>query len=86
MFSAGINICFPSMRKLICRKLLCGFMEKLKHLLEHWIEHSKEHTKKYEEWAEKIRDERPDVADLLMRAVEKFIEGEKLLEEAMNKL
>ncbi len=61
-------------------------MEKLKHLLEHWIEHSKEHTKKYEEWAEKIKDDAPEVSELLMKAVEKFREGEKLLEEAMNKL
>ena len=61
-------------------------MEKLKHLLEHWIEHSKEHTKKYEEWAEKIKGDAPEVAELLKNAVEKFREGEKFLEEAMKKL
>ena len=61
-------------------------MEKLKHLLEHWIEHNREHNAKYVEWAERIRDERPDVAELIIKAVEKFKEGEKLLEEAYNKL
>ncbi len=60
-------------------------MEKLKHLLEHWIEHSREHDVKYLEWAEKIKNERPDVAELIIKAVEKFKEGEKLLEEAYNK-
>ena len=61
-------------------------MEKLKYLLEHWIEHNREHNAKYIEWAERIRDERPDVAELIIKAVEKFKEGEKLLEEAYNKL
>ncbi len=61
-------------------------MEKLKHLLEHWIEHNREHNAKYMEWAEKIKNERPDVAELIIKAVEKFKEGEKLLEEAYNKL
>ncbi len=61
-------------------------MEKLKRLLEHWIEHSKEHNAKYLEWAEKIRNERPDIAELIVKAVEKFREGEKLLEEAYSKL
>jgi DNA gyrase/topoisomerase IV subunit A len=61
-------------------------MEKLKHLLKHWIEHSKEHNAKYLEWAEKVKDERPDIAELIVKAVEKFEEGEKLLEEAYNKL
>ncbi len=57
-------------------------LEKLKHLLEHWIEHNKEHTAKYVEWAEKIKDKNPEVSKLIMDAVEKFEEGEKLLAEA----
>jgi len=61
-------------------------MEKLKHLLKHWIEHSQEHTKKYEEYAEKIKDTYPEVAEILTRAVEKFKEGEKLLGLAYEKL
>ena len=61
-------------------------MEKLKHLLEHWIEHSIEHTKKYEEWAEKIKDKNPEVAELLIKAVEKFREGEELLRLAYERL
>ncbi len=61
-------------------------MEKLKHLLEHWIEHSREHNTKYLEWAEKIKDERPDIAELIVKAVEKFKEGERLLMEAYNRL
>ncbi len=61
-------------------------MEKLKHLLEHWIEHSKEHTKKYEEWAERIKDENPEVAELLKKAVEMFKSGEEFLERALSKL
>ncbi|MCD6494377.1 MAG: hypothetical protein J7K36_11420 [Archaeoglobaceae archaeon] len=57
-------------------------VEKLKHLLEHWIEHNKEHVAKYEEWAEKMEDERPEVSELLRKAIEKFNEGEKFLKEA----
>ena len=57
-------------------------IEKLKHLLEHWIEHNAEHTAKYKEWAEKVREERPDVSDMLLKAVERFEEGEELLREA----
>ncbi|MBO8182578.1 MAG: hypothetical protein H0Z28_07265 [Archaeoglobus sp.] len=57
-------------------------MERLKHLLEHWIEHNAEHTAKYKEWAEKVREERPDVSDMLLKAVERFEEGEELLREA----
>ncbi|AEA46819.1 hypothetical protein [Archaeoglobus veneficus] len=60
--------------------------EKLKHLLEHWIEHSREHTAKYVEWAERIKGENPEVSDMLMEAVRKFEEGEKLLEKAMELL
>ncbi len=61
-------------------------MDRLKHLLEHWIEHSREHNSKYLEWAKKIRDERPDVAELIVKAVEKFREGERFLEEAYKRL
>ncbi len=60
--------------------------EKLKHLLQHWIEHSIEHTNKYEEWAEKIENEKPEVAECLKKAVEKFREGEEFLREALHKL
>jgi predicted XRE-type DNA-binding protein len=60
--------------------------DKLKRLLEHWIEHSKEHTAKYVEWSEKLKVEMPEISRLLRRAVEKYEEGEKLLEEAYNKL
>ena len=59
-----------------------GKSEKLRHLLEHWIEHSKEHTAKYAEWAEKIKEENPEVSELMLNAVKKFEEGEKLLDEA----
>lgn len=61
-------------------------MDRLKHLLEHWIEHSREHNSKYLEWAGKIKNERPDVAELIVKAVEKFKEGERLLEEAYKRL
>jgi len=57
-------------------------MEKLGHLIEHWIEHSKGHTDRYEEWAVKIKDSYPEVAEKLREAAQKFREGEKLLEEA----
>ncbi len=61
-------------------------MDKLKRLLEHWIEHSEEHNAKYLEWAERIREERPDVAELILEAVKKFREGEELLRKAVEKL
>ena len=61
-------------------------IEKLKHLLEHWIEHNSEHTAKYKEWAEKIKENKPEVSEILLRAVEKFEEGEKLLEKAKASL
>ncbi|RLI80220.1 hypothetical protein DRP05_01130 [Archaeoglobales archaeon] len=60
--------------------------EKLKHLLEHWIEHNVEHIEKYKEWAEKIGSESPQVAEILDKAIEKFEEGNKLLERAFNSL
>lgn len=61
-------------------------MEKLKHLLKHWIEHSEEHNAKYSEWADRIRGERPDVAELIDKAVEKFREGEEYLKKALERL
>ncbi len=59
---------------------------KLAHLLEHWIEHSEEHNRKYVEWAEKIKSSNPEIAELLLQAVEKFREGEELLRKARNLL
>jgi hypothetical protein len=61
-------------------------MEKLRHLVEHWIEHSKEHREKYEEWAERIAESNPDVALKLKEASEKYLEAEKILEEALKLL
>lgn len=61
-------------------------IEKLKHLLEHWIEHNAEHTAKYREWAEKVKEERSEVSDMLLRAVRRFEEGEELLREAKRLL
>jgi len=61
-------------------------LEKLKHLLEHWIEHSQEHTAKYKDWAEKVRGERKEVSDLLLKAVERFEEGEELLKKVKELL
>lgn len=54
-------------------------MEKFRHLLEHWIEHSREHTAKYEEWAEKLKQDSPEVSEKLLEAAEKFKEGERIL-------
>ncbi|MBC7110106.1 MAG: hypothetical protein H5T46_03745 [Archaeoglobi archaeon] len=61
-------------------------MQKLKHLLEHWIEHSREHTRKYEEWAEKLKNENPEISEILRKASERFREGERLLEEAIRNM
>ncbi len=61
-----------------------GDVEKLRRLLEHWIEHSQEHTVKYKEWAEKIREKKKEVSDLLNQAVEKFEEGEHMLKKARD--
>lgn len=61
-------------------------MDKLEHLLRHWIEHTEEHNAKYLEWAEKIKKDRPDVAELIVKAVEKFKEGEMYLKRALEKL
>jgi len=58
----------------------------IKDVIKHWIEHSREHCKKYEEWAKKIEKENPEVADLIRKAVEKFREGERILEDAYNRL
>jgi predicted transcriptional regulator len=61
-------------------------VKKFKILLKHYIEHSREHTSKYLEWAEKLEVENEEISQLLRRAAEKFIEGEKILEEIYNKL
>ncbi len=61
-------------------------VKKLEHLLHHWIEHSREHTSKYEEWAEKIEKENPEVAEKLREAVENFRKGENALESALETL
>ena len=60
--------------------------EKLRHLLRHWIEHEREHVKKYHEWAQKLKNENPEVSELLNEAIKKFKEGETLLEEAYKRL
>jgi len=61
-------------------------IEKFKTILKHYIEHSKEHTEKYIEWAEKIKNENKEIAKLLLKAVEKFREGEGILEEIYRRL
>ncbi|MET1124707.1 MAG: hypothetical protein ABWW66_05520 [Archaeoglobaceae archaeon] len=61
-------------------------MEKLKSLIEHWIEHNREHVARYLEWAERIEAEKPEVAELLRKAADKFKEGEELLEEAAKRV
>jgi hypothetical protein len=60
--------------------------EKLKHMLSHWLEHSREHTAKYEEWAEKLESDLPDVARLLRNAAKIFRDGERVLEDALKKI
>ena len=61
-------------------------LDRFRVLLEHWIEHSREHTAKYMDLAKKLKEKKPEVSKLLSEAVERFREGEKLLEEAYNKL
>jgi|Deesub1362A_J573_1020465.scaffolds.fasta_scaffold00668_4 predicted XRE-type DNA-binding protein len=54
---------------------------KLGYLVEHWIEHCKEHNLKYIEWADKMKDVDPEIAELLLKAVKKFQKGVEVLEE-----
>ncbi|WP_457591535.1 hypothetical protein [Geoglobus sp.] len=61
-------------------------LEKLRHLLDHWIEHNEEHISKYREWAEKIRGERSDIAELIDESVEFFEKGNEILRRAAERL
>ncbi len=61
-------------------------LEKFKVILKHYIEHSKEHTDKYLEWSEKLKTEDEEISRLLQKAVEKFREGENILEEIYRKI
>jgi hypothetical protein len=61
-------------------------LTKLAELLHHWVEHSRDHTSKYLDWADKVKGKDPEIADMLMAAAEKFKEGEKILEKALEHL
>jgi len=61
-------------------------VESVKSLLKHYVEHSREHTEKYAELASRLRGVRDDVSETIARAVEKFREGEELLEKALRML
>lgn len=61
-------------------------LEKLRHLLEHWIEHNHEHIAKYKEWAERVRDDREDVARLIDESIEFFERGNDALKKALERL
>ena len=61
-------------------------LTKLSKLLHHWIEHSREHTSKYLEWAERVENDDSEIAELLRNAAEKFREGERILERALERL
>jgi len=59
-------------------------LEKLRHLMEHWVEHNAEHIAKYREWAEKIRNEREDIAKAIEESIEHFEKGNEILKKAMG--
>ncbi len=61
-------------------------IERLRHLLDHWIEHNDEHVKKYREWAEKIRSEREDIAELIEESISHFERGGEILKKAVERL
>ncbi len=60
--------------------------ERLRHLLEHWIEHNDEHVKKYKEWADRIRSEREDIAELIEESIAHFEKGNEVLRKVMERL
>ena len=61
-------------------------LAKLSKLLHHWIEHSQEHTSKYLEWAGRVEGQNQEIAEMLRDAAQKFREGEKILERALQQL
>jgi len=56
--------------------------ERLKHLLSHWIEHNEEHISKYKDWAQRIRKERKELSDLIIKSVTYFERGNEILKKA----
>ncbi len=58
--------------------------EKLKNLLNHWIEHNEEHISKYKEWAQKIREDRRELSDLIVKSITYFERGNEILKKAME--
>ncbi len=61
-------------------------LEKLKILVEHWIEHNEEHIGKYKEWAEKLKGERDDLAELIAESVRYFEKGNEKLAEILRRI
>lgn len=60
-------------------------IEKLRVMLPHWIDHNQGHGKEFAQWAEKLTDDAPEVAQLLQTAVQSLQEAQNCLEQALEK-
>ena len=59
---------------------------KLNSLLSYWLEHNQEHAAEFREWADKIATDQKDVAEQLLKAVEKMAETDEYLKKARSLL
>ncbi|WP_446009692.1 hypothetical protein [Candidatus Electrothrix sp.] len=60
-------------------------IEKLRVMLPHWIDHNQGHGKEFAQWAEKLTDGSPEVAQLLQTAVQSLQDAQNCLEQALEK-
>ena len=60
-------------------------VEKLRVMLQHWIDHNKGHGGEFAQWAEKLTNDSPEVAQLLHDAVQSLQKAQSYLEEALEK-
>ena len=60
-------------------------IDKLRVMLPHWIDHNQGHGKEFAQWAEKLADDSPEVAQLLRDAVQSLQKAQTSLEDALEK-
>lgn len=60
-------------------------LDKLRVMLPHWIDHNQGHGGEFAQWAEKLTDDSPEIAELLRHAVRSLQEAQSRLEEALSK-
>lgn len=56
--------------------------DRLERLIAYWLEHNGEHAAEFIQWAGRVADEQPAVAEALRKAAAKLAEADGHLKEA----